>query len=230
MTGRSNSHVFMLIRRAEWRSPKRHWSDLALFCVFAWLALPVRADLLPEDLVAAAKQRTLQSITYDGSYFSIDYPGGDAPAHLGVCTDVVIRAYRALGVDLQQLVHEDMRRAFGAYPSERIWGLTKPDANIDHRRVPNLQTFFARHGVSITPSPQPGAYRPGDLVTWLLPGNLPHIGIVSDVIADDDAVPLVVHNIGEGPKLENILFRFKITGHYRYTADEERSDSPITNQ
>jgi hypothetical protein len=126
---------------------------------------------------------------------------------------VVIRAYRALGVDLQVEVHEDMRRAFGRYPKR--WGLTAPDANIDHRRVPNLQAFFRRAGAALAVSREAAAYRPGDLVTWELPGSLPHIGVVSDRTSAD-GVPLIVHNIGRGPEVEDLLFAYPITGHYRY--------------
>lgn len=179
----------------------------------------VMAEEFSTSLVAAAIDRTNVLVTYDGSYISIAYPGGDVPPNIGVCTDVIVRSYRALGIDLQRLVHEDMRVAFEDYPSEQYWGLSKPDTNIDHRRVPNLSVFFTRNGRSMTPSQDPGAYLPGDLVTWVLPGNLPHIGIVADVYADDSNVPLVVHNIGQGPKLEDVLFQFKITGHYRYPPD-----------
>lgn len=169
-----------------------------------------------QSLVKAAIERTKHSVRYDGSYLSIDYPGGDVPADMGVCTDVVIRSYRALGVDLQVLVHEDMKAHFEAYPSKRIWGLSRTDRNIDHRRVPNLKAFFARHGESLPISQSIDNYLPGDLVTWMLPGNLPHIGIVTDRLDVDSGQPLIVHNIGAGPKLEDILFDYSITGHYRY--------------
>lgn len=168
-------------------------------------------------LVAAAAAQTGQRVVYDGSYRRIPYPGGDVPAGIGVCTDVVIRAYRALGVDLQRRVHEDMRGAFSEYP--QLWGLRAPDTNIDHRRVPNLQTFFRRRGAERPRSPDARAYEPGDLVTWMLPGNLPHIGIVAD-LRTAEGRPLIVHNIGRGPEVEDILFRFPITGHYRYRGDD----------
>ncbi|MGD8569031.1 MAG: DUF1287 domain-containing protein [Gammaproteobacteria bacterium] len=167
-------------------------------------------------LVKAAKERTKHSVTYDGTYFTIDYPNGDIPQHLGVCTDVVIRSYRKLGIDLQKLVHEDMALHFDQYPSARIWGLSKPDKNIDHRRVPNLQVFFQRRGEALPVTDDPTDYKPGDLVTWMLPGNLPHIGIVIDERSTDGNRPLIVHNIGNGPKKEDILFVYRITGHYRY--------------
>jgi uncharacterized protein len=190
-----------------------------LACVAA--AAPSLAAGQPPDaygarLVAAAVAQTARRVTYDGAYRRIPYPGGDVPAHLGVCTDVVIRAYRALGEDLQRRVHEDMKAAFRSYPQS--WGLRGPDANIDHRRVPNLQAYFRRRGAAL-PVPRDrdtARYRAGDLVTWMLPGNLPHIGIVSDRRSSDGARPLIVHNIGRGPEVEDMLFAYPITGHYRY--------------
>ncbi|NVJ60665.1 MAG: DUF1287 domain-containing protein [Gammaproteobacteria bacterium] len=169
-------------------------------------------------LNVAAIERTYQYVKYDGRYVVIDYPGGDVPADIGVCTDVIIRSYRALGIDLQQLVHEDMKANFSVYPSKRIWGLNKPDPNIDHRRVPNLQTFFSRHGQVLEITNIVEDYKPGDLVTWMLPGNLPHIGIVSDRRTLNN-MPLIVHNIGAGPKLESMLFNYPITGHYRFSPE-----------
>ncbi len=169
------------------------------------------------DLVAAAWERTTHRVTYDPSYRQLAYPMGDPPRDRGVCSDVVIRAYRQVGLDLQQAVHEDMRRAFAAYP--KIWGLSRPDRNIDHRRVPNLRRFLDRQGAALDISDDPKDYRPGDLVTWNLRGDggsLPHIGIVVDRLSPDGRRPLIVHNIGQGPKAEDILFRFKITGHFRY--------------
>lgn len=171
---------------------------------------------MEQTLVAAALERTTHSIRYDGSYYRIAYPGGDVPADVGVCTDVIIRAYRTIGVDLQRLVHEDMAENFDAYPSNRIWGLEKPDTNIDHRRVPNLQVFFIRHGTEISVAENAETFFPGDIVTWMLPGNLPHIGIVTGQLDPATGNPLVVHNIGAGPKLENMLFSHELTGHYRY--------------
>ena len=173
-------------------------------------------DLPPRvrQLVDAALERTRHEVVYDGSYRALGYPGGDVPENVGVCTDVIIRSYRALGVDLQKRVHEDMTSAFGEYP--RIWGLEKPDPNIDHRRVPNLQVFFERQGTALPVTSRPEDYQPGDVVTWLIPGNLPHVGMVVDRWSDDDRRPLVVHNIGAGPEIEDALFAFEVTGHYRY--------------
>lgn len=169
-----------------------------------------------DTLVDAAIERTRHEVRYDGAYVSIGYPGGDVPADTGVCTDVIIRSYRALGVDLQQLVHEDMQAHFDDYPSRRIWGLERPDSNIDHRRVPNLRVFFSRNGHPIEPTRQADAYLAGDIVTWMLPGNLPHIGLVTDRRSTTGERPLIVHNIGAGPRLEDVLFAYPITGHYRY--------------
>lgn len=190
---------------------------LFLFLLALWpgLAHAQTTETFAHQLVEAALERTHHEVQYDGRYLAIDYPGGDVPATIGVCTDVVIRAYRGLGIDLQVLVHDDMQASFNAYPDN--WGLSRPDRNIDHRRVPNLQTFFTRHGTSLTVSDDPDDYRPGDLVTWMLPRNLPHIGIVVDRRSRDGKRPLIVHNIGSGPKLEDGLFDYPITGHYRYS-------------
>lgn len=176
----------------------------------------VFSETFEEKLVLAALERTKNKVRYDGSYRSITYPNGDVPANIGVCTDVVIRSYRQLGVDLQKLVHEDMLSNFSEYPSKQIWGLKNPDKNIDHRRVPNLQTFFTRHGEKLVITDRASDCLPGDIVTWMLPGNLPHIGIVSDQLSSFSSMPLIVHNIGAGPKLDEMLFSYKIDGHYRY--------------
>ena len=168
-------------------------------------------------LVEAALERTQHRVRYDGRYVRIGYPGGDVPADTGVCSDLVIRSYRQIGIDLQVLVHEDIENHFSEYP--HLWGMSGPDTNIDHRRVPNLQTFFARHGESLGISANPAEYLPGDLVTWMLPGNLPHIGIIIDRRSGETDRPLVVHNIGNGPVADDILFRYPITGHYRYFGD-----------
>ncbi len=166
-----------------------------------------------ERLAAAALAQTASRVTYDGSYRRIAYPGGDVPESVGVCTDVVIRAYRRLGIDLQVEVHEDMVRAFRAYP--QLWGMAGPDSNIDHRRVPNLQAFLRRRGAALPVSREADAYRAGDLVTWMLPHDIPHIGVVT-AQKSAPGTPLVVHNIGRGPELEEVLFTYTITGHYRY--------------
>jgi uncharacterized protein len=163
----------------------------------------------------AALERTLHIVRYEPAYVRIPYPGGDVPADSGVCTDEVIRAYRALGVDLQKEVHEDMERNFPAYPRKWKWALGHTDSNIDHRRVQNLMVFFARNGESLPIKRRPEEYSAGDLVTYDLGGNVPHIGIVVDRIGASGA-SMIVHNIGAGPKLEDVLFSWKITGHYRY--------------
>lgn len=175
----------------------------------------VFAETTAEKLSKAALERTKHIVIYNGRYRQIPYPNGDVPKNIGVCTDVVVRAYRQLGIDLQQRVHEDMKQHFSRYPSKKLWGLTRTDTNIDHRRVPNLRVFFKRHGKSLPISQNPTAYLPGDLVTWKLPKGVPHIGIVTDK-KTADGVPKVVHNIGWGPQLNDVLFEYQITGHYRY--------------
>jgi hypothetical protein len=169
-----------------------------------------------QTLAMAAEALTQQDVRYDPSYYSIPYPGGDVPSRVGVCTDVVIRAYRAFGVDLQKRVHEDMSAHFSLYPSRRIWGLRGTDTNIDHRRVPNLRTFFKRKGSSIAVTSDAADYLPGDVVSWDLGGGITHIGIVSSRKSSRTGNPLIVHNIGAGQVLEDCLFSFQITGHYRY--------------
>jgi uncharacterized protein YijF (DUF1287 family) len=168
------------------------------------------------DVVQAALERTKHNVRYDGRYISIPYPNGDVPANIGVCTDVIVRTYRAIGTDLQQLVHEDMVANFEAYPSKRIWGQNRTDKNIDHRRVPNLQAFLSRQGEKLVVSSKASDYKAGNIVTWMLPGNLPHIGLITNKISAFTGNPMVVHNIGAGPKLDDVLFSYSITGHYRY--------------
>jgi uncharacterized protein YijF (DUF1287 family) len=166
-------------------------------------------------LIAAARSQVGVTTSYDPAYVVLKYPGGDVPEDRGVCTDVVIRAFRGLGMDLQQLLHEDMAAHFAKYPQR--WGLKKPDKNIDHRRVPNLMKFFERQGKSAPVSKSPEDYRPGDLVTCTVPPNLPHIMIVSDTRSPVDSRRFqIIHNIGQGAKLEDRLFDFEITGHFRY--------------
>jgi len=168
------------------------------------------------QVVAAAKKQIGVTLLYDASYQRLAYPGGDVPAERGVCTDVVIRALRETGIDLQELVHRDMKAAWRAYPHSQ-WGLKRPDPNIDHRRVPNLAVFFTRHGQSLPVSKIASDYAPGDIVTWTVPPGLPHIGLVADV-RTPSGIPLVIHNIGAGTRMEDRLFAYPITGHYRYPA------------
>jgi uncharacterized protein YijF (DUF1287 family) len=165
-----------------------------------------------EKLLEGAERQVGVTVVYDGSYRRLAYPGGDVPPERGVCTDVVVRAYRNAGIDLQALVHEDLRRAFAAYP--QLWGARRPDRNIDHRRVPNLATFFARHGEVLPVSREAADYRPGEIVTWRLASGLPHIGIVSARL--EGGRPLVIHNIGAGTVFEDVLFANPVTGRFRY--------------
>ncbi|MFZ5618355.1 MAG: DUF1287 domain-containing protein [Pseudomonadota bacterium] len=186
-----------------------------------WLVLcaPFAAAAAPADfgarLSAAALERIESHVVYDASYRRIAYPMGDVAADRGVCADEVVRSLRSLGVDLQVLVHEDMKRDFAAYP--QFWGMSGPDSNIDHRRVPNLETYLTRQGYRLAPSLDAGDYRPGDIVAWNLRGDagfLPHIGVVTDKIGAS-GWPMVVHNIGAGPKLDDVLFSWPMTGRYR---------------
>lgn len=182
--------------------------------IFFSIGEALAQDSFSDKLSAAALELTKQEVKYDPAYFSIPYPNGDVPPDRGVCTDVVIRAYRKLGIDLQKEVHEDMMRNFSLYPN--IWGLTKTDKNIDHRRVPNLMTFFSRHGVLKKKSLNPSDYVAGDIVTWDLGGGTTHIGILIDQRSADGKRPLVVHNIGKGQEISDCLFEFKIIGHYSF--------------
>ncbi len=169
-----------------------------------------------QNLIKAARGQIGVTVIYDPAYVSIPFPDGDVPIDRGVCTDVVVRAYRALGVDLQLLVNRDMRKAFSAYP--RAWGLKRPDTNIDHRRVLNLSVFFKRHGKSLPITEIASDYKPGDIVAWTLPNGRPHIGLVTDKREGD--TPLIVHNIGWGAREENVLFTFTIIGHFRYAPEK----------
>lgn len=166
-----------------------------------------------EEFLESAVLQTRLTTLYDPAYVKLAYPGGDVAIERGVCTDVIVRAFRAAGIDLQQLVHEDMARHFGCYPKR--WGLRRPDSNIDHRRVPNLETFFSRHGLKVADT-SPASFQKGDLVVWRLPGNLPHIGIIADAQAGDPPRPLCIHNVGAGTRLEDVLLEWQITAHYRY--------------
>jgi len=186
---------------------------LLLFIVLLCVPYSLASQIgFADRLASAAMSLTQQQVTYDPSYFKIAYPNGDVPANKGVCTDVVIRAYRQLGIDLQKEVHEDMRANFAVYPNN--WGLKTTDKNIDHRRVPNLMTFFSRKGVSLPKSTASADYKAGDVVAWNLGRGLTHIGIV--VIAPNSHKPMVVHNIGNGQELSDCLFSWQIIGHYRY--------------
>lgn len=168
-----------------------------------------------KKMLESANEQTRQTKTYDPAYVVIPYPMGDVPMETGVCTDVVIRAFRRAGVDLQKEVHEDMRLNFAVYPKK--WGLAKPDTNIDHRRVPNLQTFFTRRGKSLVITNKAENYQPGDVVAWDLDGKgTTHIGLISNLYNNSTKRYLIIHNIGGGAVAEDKIFDWKITGHYRY--------------
>ena len=168
----------------------------------------------PEKISDAALELTNKQVKYDGSYYNIPYPKGDVPNGIGVCTDVVIRTYRANGLDLQKEIHEDMAANFNVYPNN--WGLKKPDANIDHRRVPNLMTYFDRQGSKLPITNNGDNYLPGDVVAWDLGGGTTHIGVVVQSPSRDNKRYQIVHNIGGGQVLEDCLFDFEIIGHYRF--------------
>lgn len=183
-----------------------------MLCLLLLFSVAPEKDFY-EKLSDAALSLTKDSVVYDGTYTKIKYPNGDVPKNKGVCTDVVIRAYRKLSIDLQKEVHEDMKANFSKYP--KTWGLRSTDTNIDHRRVPNLQVFFTRKGCSIVVTDKAADYKPGDIVTWMLAGNLPHIGIVVNRKSATGRY-MIVHNVGYGQNLDDCLFSYKITGHYRY--------------
>jgi uncharacterized protein YijF (DUF1287 family) len=191
-----------------------HIRAAALLALF--LACGQALAFSPQRLVSDARAQIGKTLHYDPAYVRIDYPMGDIPIAKGVCTDVVVRALRHQGMDLQQRVHEDMRKNFRQYPNQSRWNLTRPDANIDHRRVPNLRRYFERQGYAL----DGGDFLPGDIVTWELHPNVGHIGIVSDKKDPSGKRPLIIHNIGQGTQEEDMLHRFTITGHYRIPARE----------
>mgnify|MGYP001206919672 FL=1 len=172
---------------------------------------------IQKDFVLAAIDRTKKDIEYNPAYFSIEYPNGDIPEMYGVCTDVVIRSYRKINIDLQKLIHEDIVAKYNDYPLKNNWNQNNADSNIDHRRVPNLEVFFSKYGESLSISNDPNDYHPGDIVTWDLSGSSPwHIGIVSNKISSTSNNPLIIHNIGSGPVESDMIFAYPIRGHYRY--------------
>lgn len=177
---------------------------------------PLPPDSFEEKLSKAAVSIIDPDIVYTPNYISIKYPNGDVPAKTGVCTDVVIRAYRKLDIDLQKEVHEDMIKHFTLYPNLKKWGMKTTDTNIDHRRVPNLEVFFARKGEKLAITENPDDYKQGELVTWLINGKLPHIGIVTNKKSPDGKRLMIVHNVGGGQVLEDCLFSWQIVGHFKY--------------
>jgi len=178
-------------------------------------AIQVSAKATPlEKVNASAIEQTTYTHSYDSSYTKLDYPNGDVPKETGVCADVIVRAFRSGGIDLQKELHEDMTRSFSKYPAK--WGARKPDKNIDHRRVPNLMTWFERQGKKLPITQNAGDYLPGDVVAWELGSGLLHIGMVSKIRVEGEERYAVVHNIGIGARLEDVLFQWKIIGHYRY--------------
>lgn len=179
-------------------------------------AVNTQVTTFEEKLSIAAISIIDPAIEYDPSYISIKYPNGDVPKNKGVCTDVVIRAYRKLDIDLQKEVHEDMKANFSKYPNLKKWGMTKTDTNIDHRRVPNLEVFFERKGIKLAVTKNETDYKTGEIVTWMVNGKLPHIGIITNKKSADGKRNLIVHNVGYGQVLEDCLFSYEIVGHFKY--------------
>jgi len=191
-----------------------------LFLFFLFYSFLKSQTTFHDKLVAQAIAQTKKEVVYDAAYCQIKYPGGDVPEGKGVCTDVVIRSYRGVGIDLQKEVHEDMAKNFKLYP--KYWKLKKPDTNIDHRRVPNLMVFFKRFGTALVITDKPEDYKPGDIVCWNLQnkksdGGITHIGIVTNLKSDDNKRYKIAHNIGGGNKIEDMLFDYTIIGHFRYS-------------
>ena len=188
---------------------------IAIWILFFLVSyIGISQNTFTEKLSIAAIELTKQKVDYDPAYFTITYPNGDVPSNKGVCTDVVIRAYRKLGIDLQKEVHEDMKLNFSKYPKN--WNLKKPNTNIDHRRVPNLMVYFSRKATVKSITKNGNDYLPGDIVCWNLGGAITHIGLVVNKKSDDSTHYLVVHNIGAGQVLADCLFDFKIIGHYSF--------------
>jgi uncharacterized protein YijF (DUF1287 family) len=177
---------------------------------------PLAEDVSPQlrQLIESAVEQTRVTTGYDPSYVAIDYPGGDVPLETGVCSDVIVRGFRKAGIDLQEEIHEDMKRAWSIYPRE--WRASRPDTNIDHRRVLNLMTFFDRQGKALPVTSNRDDYLPGDIVAWDLGNKVDHIGVVVNQWSEASKGYLMVHNIGAGARCEDVLFNWKITGHYRY--------------
>lgn len=182
-----------------------------LLLIYSWN----QQKTFDQKLADAAITLTKDKVVYNGAYVSIPYPNGDVPKTQGVCTDVIIRAYRKLGIDLQKEVHIDMKSNFSTYP--KIWGLKKTDTNIDHRRVPNLETFFTRKGQKLSISKNASDYKTGEMVTWMIGGKMPHIGIVTHLKSLDGKRPLIVHNVGGGQVLEDCLFNYEVVGHFKFS-------------
>jgi len=199
---------------------------LGVGCVLAAQSQPASRSELTRRLVAAAVERSRVHVRYVADYVRIPYPGGDVPADTGVCTDEIIRIYRKVGIDLQKEVHEDMVANFREYPRKWRWFTPQPDTNIDHRRVPNLMVFFRRKGESLPITTTANDYVPGDIVAWDLGGGVTHIGMVVDREPLLAKRYMILHNIGQGPQIEDVLFDWKIIGHYRYFGPRETSTGP----
>ena len=197
------------------RSPSHQVSSKGAVPAHAVLkSLPQNSSPQLKQVIEGAIAQAGVTTGYDPSYTSISYPGGDVPMNTGVCSDVLVRAFRSAGIDLQKEVHEDMTRAWNEYPKR--WGLSKPDSNIDHRRVPNLMKYFERKGKAVSITNEPDDYLPGDIVAWDLGGGVYHIGMVTNMLSETRRECLIVHNIGAGTRIEDVLLNWTIKGHYRF--------------
>lgn len=201
-------------RQAESPSPQNAATNELVRSTPIYKPLPSNTHPSVKKLIDAAVAQVGVTTGYDPGYVRLNYPGGDVPTETGVCSDVIVRAFRGVGIDLQKEIHEDMARAWAEYPKR--WGLSRPDRNIDHRRVPNLMTYLERKHKALSITEASDDYRPGDIVTWDLGGGIDHIGIVTDMLSSPNGRSLIAHNIGAGARVEDVLFRWKITGHYRY--------------
>lgn len=201
-------------RQSESPSPQNAARNELVRSIPIYKPLPSNTHPNVKKLIDAAVAQVGVTTGYDPAYVRLNYPGGDVPKETGVCSDVIVRAFRGVGIDLQKEIHEDMARAWAEYPKR--WGLSRPDRNIDHRRVPNLMTYLERKHKALSITEASDDYRPGDIVTWDLGGGVDHIGIVTDMLSSPTGRSLIAHNIGAGARVEDVLFRWKITGHYRY--------------
>jgi uncharacterized protein YijF (DUF1287 family) len=209
--------MFTLIILPNFKGNKKDWIWAITLCLIldaiTILGVTPSYGQTGQEIANSALTLTKDNVQYDATYYSIPYPNGDVPSNKGVCTDVVIRTYRKVGIDLQKEIHEDMKANFNDYPSKRIWGLTHTDKNIDHRRVPNIERFLTREGMMVK-SADP--YEPGDIVTWTLYGGQTHIGIVSNIKVPNTNRYKIIHNIGSGQVLEDCLYSYKIRYHFKY--------------
>lgn len=194
--------------------PKSHGTTGPVPASPTFKSLPPDSSPQLKKLIDGGVAQAGVTTSYNPGYVRLDYPNGDVPITTGVCSDVVVRAFRTTGIDLQKELHEDMKRAWDEYPKR--WGLSRPDSNIDHRRVPNLMTYFKRRGKSLPITNDAADYLPGDVVAWDLGNGILHVGLVTNMLSETQDNCLIVHNIGSGTRVEDVLFNWTIIGHYRF--------------